>query len=215
MTAPATPMVEAGVAAAGFAVARLLSAPPNAPTLERFSVRGDRQSWPIDNESSGRALELMADGFDVAAVRTEWVRLLGDGPETVELRESGWRGLDPDVLGRELDECYGRVGLTATHLGGPPSDHLGAELAYLAHLTAALARTVGDDDAEATVVTARRILGFRGEHVDHFGAAALAALGDRARTPVIRALPGLAHGVLEALDQLVGTRLGPDRRGRR
>ncbi len=205
MSDTAVPLAEAGVASAGFAIARLLSAPPDARMLELFARDSDRASWPIHNDLSDRALDIIAKGFVPDAVRDEWVQLLGECPDAVELRESRWRGLDSDVLGSALARRYASAELGRTHLGEQRPDHLSVELAYLAHLTADLARAIGQEPDEVATAIRGDLASFRREHVDTFCGEALAELGERARTAVLRAVPGLTAGFLAALDGLIAT----------
>lgn len=197
------PLAEAGVAAAGFAIAHLLSAPPDERVLELLAGDRDRQSWPTHNGPTDAALDVIAQGFEPEAVRTDWALLLGNHPDAVELRESRRRGLDPDVLGPELEMHYASAGMSRTQLGQRGPDHLGVELAYLAHLTAQLARAVGEGADEVVRATGSDLDVFRREHVDTFSDQVLDELGERARTTVLRAVPGLTVGFLTAVNGLI------------
>lgn len=197
------PLVEAGVAAGGFAIAHLLSASPDERMLELLAGDRDRASWPIHNEPTGAALDVIAQGFEPDAVRDEWERLLGNHPDAVEFRESRRRGLDPDVLGPDLAMQYATAEMSRTHLGPHGPDHLGVEIAYLAHLAAQLARAIGEGAQEVVAAIGSDLEGFRREHVDAFSSDVLDELGERAQTVVLRAVPGLTVGFLTAVDGLI------------
>ena len=182
-------------AAAGFVVARMLLAVPEAVLLDRFADRAGRGSWPLRNPVGIAALRLLDGGFSPDAVRAEWPSLI-TGTGAVELHESARLGLDPALLRAELEEHYSSVGLTREHAPGVAADHLGKQLLCLAHQSAALVRLEGAERVAAVA----RLVEFRTAHPDRFCADVVAELRVRGRTRLAVALPGLIECVLQGLD---------------
>ncbi len=192
----------AGIAAAGFAVARMLAAAPDQGLLERFADVAGRRSWPVRNGPSLTGLRLIARGFHPEQVRSEWVQLFGDTPGAITLRESSWLGTDPGTLEAELVDWYHAAGTTSDHLGKHPLDHLSVELAHLAQLSALHGRAETSADRD-TAEGCRQLIGtFRTDHVDPYWRAVATEIGDRAGTTVLLALPDLLAGFMGALEGL-------------
>jgi TorA maturation chaperone TorD len=186
----------AGAAAAGFVVSRMLLAEPGPGLLERFADRSLAASWPLADPRSQAGLHLISTGFSPVAVGADWRRLFGEGAGIV-LLESRRRLLDEPALRQALQETYRGDGFDAVR--DQPSDHLGAELMYLAHLAAQIARAepAAQADLEA------KLIGFRAEHVDPLWALVEPELSSQAHTAVLQALPHLIGGFLLALEEMV------------
>ncbi|MEQ6900099.1 hypothetical protein [Nocardioides sp. YIM 152588] len=189
------------VAAAGFAVARLLITPPDEAFLGRLADPAGRQSWPIRNPTTLLGLRSLGEPFEVAAVRADWARLR-DPADPVPLRESDWVDVPDGVDGlvAALEARYAAGGVLRAHVGTCPADHFSRELMYLSHLAARIGR-----EPPGPVRPEDEILDFASSHIDQFASPMLEAIRARASTPPMRALPDLALGVLDSLAALVAT----------
>ncbi|TIC88786.1 hypothetical protein E8D34_03755 [Nocardioides sp. GY 10113] len=197
----------AGVAAAGFAVARLLITPPDDAFLGRLADPTGRQSWPIRDPATMLGLRTLAEPFGLAEVRADWARLFEPGADPVPLRESEWVDLPggADQLVTALEQRYAAAGVRRAHVGACPADHISRELMYLAHLAARLERDPRPVGQRGGPRPEDEILDFATTHLDRFAGDALEAIRARATTPPMRALPDLAVGVLDSMAALVAT----------
>lgn len=189
-----------GVAAAGFAVSRLLLAPPDRPLVERMSDPAGRAAWPLSDATSLNALEIAGEGSEIDAVRQEWVDLLGPGTAIVEARESVRRGRDGDVLGATLTELFTAVGVAPGPHDVAPVDHLGSQLHAVAQCVARSAQTSAEVADEAQRVLKVLLV----DHVGGFWRDVMDDVGARAHTPLLRALPGLVGGVVQSATLAAG-----------
>lgn len=176
---------------AGFVLSRLLLAPPSQALAQSFATAQKRETWPLRDPGSTTALErLGADPYE--SLPREYSTLFRRAPALVPLHESTWRPVDRTRLLADLAASY--RGANFTGLPTPADDHVGYQVAYLAHLATAVGR--GGADRPAARAAAETAAGFRAAHLDLVVDPILQGIETYARTGLYRALPGLLRGFL-------------------
>ncbi|TRW44726.1 hypothetical protein [Georgenia yuyongxinii] len=182
-----------GVGTAGFVLSRLLLEPPSRALAEHFGNPQMRGTWPLDDADSRTALDsLGADLYeDLLEDHTALSRV-------VSLQEAAWRAdEDPARLHADLVAAYEAGGLRPL----PADDHVGHQVALLAHLATRLVDAgagAGAGAAETARAAALASQELREAHLDRVIGPILDGIARQARTRLYRAVPGLVRGFLAA-----------------
>lgn len=189
-----------GLYLAAGVVSQLFCDAPSEALVGALATPGE---WPIDDPDSARALEecrvgLAAAGDDLArALRTDQFELfVGPGRGFACPYESVW--LSPENLmfdeqTYQVREEFARLGLEAPALEKEPDDHIGLEFAFVAEIAKCLPMAADEESLQAL----RGFLAdFLDNHLGRYAPEVLALVEKHATTPVYRALPALARGVL-------------------
>jgi len=181
----------ARVGTAGFVLARLLLEPPSQALAANFGDPAMRDTWPLRDATTAAALDPLGPDPYEDLVR-DHARLFRNRPSQVPPLVSAWRrdGTDPARLRAELVAWYAQAGLHPV----PTDDHIGHQLALLAHLATRLGPA--PSGRMTPQVAAADALTFRTTHLDPVVAPVLDGIARHARTRLYRAVPGLVRGFL-------------------
>ncbi|MFD1506035.1 hypothetical protein FE374_18455 [Georgenia yuyongxinii] len=178
-----------GVGTAGFVLSRLLLEPPSRALAEHFGNPQMRGTWPLDDADSRAALDTLAADLyeDLLEDHTALSRV-------VSLQEAAWRDdEDPARLRADLVAAYEAGGLRPL----PADDHVGHQVALLAHLATRLGGA-GAGAAATARAAALATQELREAHLDRVIDPILDGIARHAQTRLYRAVPGLVRGFLAA-----------------
>ncbi len=152
------------------------------------------QQWAQENRNGQ---------LDFDALRSDYTRLLiVPGKLFAPPWESAQVDSERQIFQEETLEVrgwYRRFGLQSEHLYSEPDDHIGLELAFLAHMAqlALAAHAEGDQPRVVEMLAAERA--FLTEHPLRWAPAWCAQIGQNARTDFFRGLALMTDGVLTEL----------------
>ena len=148
-----------GTAATATLLSSLLLEPPSAEVLERLAASADLP-WPFPASDGSRPLgaRLLCAPTDVAEAADDHLRLFGGAlPALASPHESVYRSDEHLLFGEvtiEVRAAYARYGVAAPAGGRPADDHIGLELAFVAHhALAALDAIEAGDEAAAEQIS--------------------------------------------------------------
>jgi TorA maturation chaperone TorD len=191
------------VAAAGFALSRVLLAAPDRPFIERLADPRARKSWPLQDDLSYAVLRRMGPTTLPDEVRADWFAALGEGGRPVSLRESERLGLRSGRLSAQLDEWYAKVGMAPGQLAGGPADHLGIQIACLSHLAVGAFEAARDDERAHYDELIANLGRFFATHPAKYWEEAVDELELRCATSEMLAVCGLVRGFMGEIVKLV------------
>jgi putative dimethyl sulfoxide reductase chaperone len=198
------------LAAAYNVLSRVLLAPADEALLAELARPDQLQQWPLQRDAhTARGLELvagsLADREGVESLERDYERLfVGPGPllappyESVHLTNDRLLFDAPTFAVRAV---YRTHGLSAPQLNREPDDHLGLELAFLAHLCLGTldALELGDTRAVHALLHAQRA--FLDDHLLRWGSNCLSAVAHHAETAFYRGVAELGLGLLAQSDR--------------
>ncbi|WP_243547036.1 TorD/DmsD family molecular chaperone [Pseudodesulfovibrio tunisiensis] len=192
---------------------RVLREAPDADLLEEIRREDLLADWPLPVTGELRhslgSLKNWLESLDEVAleqVRVDHADLFVAPNRAVPMWESVWTTRERLLFGDptfEVRDAYARHGLTAPLLNNEPDDHLGLELAFMAHLLVGAAQAQVNDDpdtAEAMLADARAFLS---DHLGRWAGVCLEEIEARAGTDYYRAVAELCRATVDSLPALL------------
>ena len=154
-------------------------------------------AWPLTGTLTSRGLKLLRDAPTPdthEAVVRDHLRLFGGAGKSLACPyESPWvdrDGLVFDISTFDVRDAYAEYGLRVTAYNREPDDHVGYELAFVAHLARMIAENPRADTVELTKVITR----FTSHHLAAFTPQLREAMTAHADTVFYRAMAELLGG---------------------
>lgn len=165
-----SPEVLDGTAATAALLSSLLLDPPSRDALDRLASSTDLP-WPFPaaDGSRPRGARLLCTPTGVDEASADHLRLFGGAlPALASPHESVYRSEEHLLFGEvtiEVRAAYARYGVTAPPGGRPADDHIGLELAFVAHLALAALDALDAGDAAAAAQISADLRGFWTDHL--------------------------------------------------
>jgi TorA maturation chaperone TorD len=169
-----------------------------------FQIDGSEQETGVDllREWTRQSRHGLSDA-DFDAIRSDYTRLF-IGParplappwESVSLSVSGLTFQEETL---EVRRWYARQGLQFEKLHKEPDDHIGIELAFIAHLAGLAVRAIEDADEAAFNQAVAAHMGFLTEHLLHWGPEWSRLMVDSAVTEFYQGIGRLTQSTLAEL----------------
>ncbi|MEF2144033.1 MAG: molecular chaperone TorD family protein [Desulfovibrionaceae bacterium] len=186
---------------------------PEEDFLSWLNSEGVLKQWPLELDApAASGLTLLQDA--VATIDTQSLALLQEDynnlfilpGSSVPVWESVWTTKEKLLFGDptfEVREAYARYGLAAPLTNKEPDDHLGLELAFLAHVLGRTAQALDSgetEEAKAHVADARA---FADEHLCRWAKACLDDIHGKANTDFYKGAAVLGMHTVDALREIV------------
>ena len=185
-------------------VGQLFLDEPQGPLLDALSAPSFLQSWPLEDNTSQQAITglLQAERDTAEALQRDHLYLfIGVSSPLAQPYESPYFSKDGLVMDDDtaaVAAFYHQVGF-APGADNLPPDHIGLEFRCISHLCT-LALNASGEEARTAALGALKT--FTTEHPARFAEQVLGCVEKHANTAIYRALPGLARGVLAAVETL-------------
>ena len=185
-------------------VGQLFLDEPQGPLLDALSDPSFLQSWPLENDASQQAIAalLKAERDTAEALQRDHLYLfIGVSAPLAQPYESPYFSKDGLVMDDDtaaVAAFYHQIGF-APGMDHLPPDHIGLEFRCIGYLCALSLNADREEDRSAALEALRT---FTAEHPGRFAEQVLGGVEKHANTAIYRALPGLARGVLAAVETL-------------